>query len=136
MVDEDITRAETTQSVLLWFGILGAPLAWTAQVIFAPDLAEILCYTGARQSGQGEVYGLPLRPVLTVFSAALALIAVAGIVVSFSCWRRTKGRDATPGQRARWMALSGIFVSTLFLLAMVINFFPLGMLGACERFSP
>jgi hypothetical protein len=129
---KDVTRAETRESLLLWFGILAAPLAWTAQILVAPDLAEILCYRGAAGSGHSRVYGLPLESVLFALNVALTAVAVAGVIVSFACWRRVRGaHDPTPAQRATWMALAGILVSALFLIAIVIGFIPLYFLESC-----
>lgn len=130
---KEITRAETRGSLALWFGILGAPLAWTAQVIIAPDLVEILCYPGAAETGLGLLYGLPVEIFLVVLTAAMALIGIAGLLVSLSCARRLRRQgDSSIGGRARWMALAGIFVSGLFTIAIVIGFFPMLFLSACE----
>jgi hypothetical protein len=128
----EVTRSETKGSWLLWFGVLAAPLAWTAQVIVAPDLAEILCYPGAAESGQGNVYGLTLETFLLVFNAALTAVAAAGIVASLRCRRALRShRDHTPAQRATWMALAGLLVSTLFLIAIAVGFIPLFFLESC-----
>lgn len=130
---KEVTRAETRQSLLLWFGILAAPLAWTAQVVIAPDLSEILCYPGAEGSGRGELYGIGLEPFLFTLTAAMTLVAIAGVAVSYSCRRRlSRSEDATTGRRASWMALAGILVSTLFLIAIVVGFFPMLFLESCR----
>ena len=127
-----ITRRETTGSILLWFGLLGAPLAWFAQVVFAPDLAEIICYPGARASGLGRVYGMPINDLLLLGNTALTLIAAAGLFCSWVCWRKLKtAGDNTSGRRASWMALAGIMVSPLFLLSIVVGYIPLLMLEPC-----
>jgi hypothetical protein len=129
---EEVTTAETRQSLLLWFGILAAPLAWTAQVLVAPDLAEVLCYPGAAASGRGGVYGVPLEDFLLYFSVALAAVAAGGQAVSWRCWRRLRGSaDPTPARRATWMALAGMLVSALFLIAIVVGSIPLFLLESC-----
>jgi hypothetical protein len=129
---EQVTRSETRESLLLWVGILAAPLAWTAQVIVAPDLAEILCYAGAAGSGRGVVYGMSLESFLLILTAVLAGVAVAGLVVSVRCRRELRARqDRTPARRATWMALAGILVSALFLIAIVVGFIPLYFLESC-----
>ena len=128
----DITRRETTGSVLLWFGLLGAPLAWFTQVVVAPDLAEIICYPGAEASGRGEVYGIAVDDLLTGFNTVLTLVAVAGLVASLLCWRRLRSAvDATTGRRASWMAIAAIMVSVLFLVSIVVGYIPLLMLEPC-----
>ena len=127
------TRAETRQSLLLWFGIFAAPLAWTVQIFVAPDLNEVLCLPGADGSGRGTVFGMDVEIFLVGLSAAAALIAVLGGVSAYSCLRRLRsGGDETPGARASWMASAGVFVSLLFLLAIVVGFVPMIFLEACE----
>jgi hypothetical protein len=129
---KDVTRAETRQSLLLWFGVLAAPLAWTAQVIIAPDLAEILCYPGAAGSGRGNVWGIGLEVFLVGVTAVATAVAALGVAVSVACWRRLLASDdATPARRATWMALSGILVSALFLIAIMVGFIPMVFLESC-----
>lgn len=122
---EGTTRAEGRGSALLWFGLLGAPAAWTVQVVVAPDLAEILCYP-ATGEGRGEVYGIGIEPFLVALTAALTTVALLALAAAFACWRRT--RD---GGRAEWMAFGGMLVSGLFGAAIVIGFVPMAMLESC-----
>lgn len=128
----EITRRETSGSLLLWFGLLAPPLAWLAQVVVAPDLAEIICYPGAEASGRGEVFGIAVDDLLIAVNGFLTVIALAGLGASLRCWRRLrKTPDATPGRRGTWMALGGILVSALFGLSIVVGFIPLVMLEPC-----
>jgi hypothetical protein len=130
--DERITRAETRQSVLLWFGILAGPLAWTAQVIVAPDLAEVLCYPGAERSGQGQIYGLDIEVFIVALTAVLTSVCLAGVLVSLRCLRVLRAaNDSTTARRATWMARAGVLVSTLFALATVVGFIPAFLLESC-----
>jgi hypothetical protein len=129
----EITRAETKQSFLLWFGVLGAPLAWTAQVMIAPDVAEIICYPGATRSGAGEVWGWQLETALILLSAAMLLVALSALVVSLGCLRTyRRAVDQTPGSRARWMAYAGVIVSSLFVIGILLGSIPPLMLQACR----
>jgi hypothetical protein len=128
----EVTRAETSQSVLLWFGILAAPLAWTAQILIAPDLSEVLCYPGAKGSGQNLVYGMGIELFLVLLTAGLFAISLAGAGAAVACRRRLgRSHDRTPGGRASWMALAGILTSVLFALAIAIGFLPMLFLEPC-----
>lgn len=132
MTARRITRAETAGSLLLWFGILAGPLAWTTQVIVAPDVAEVLCYSGAEGSGRGQVYGLDIQVFIVALTALLTLVCLAGLVVSLRCSRALRAsEDSTTGGRATWMARAGILVSTLFALATAIGFIPVFLLESC-----
>jgi len=133
LATDEITRAETKQSLLLWFGVLGAPLAWTAQLMIAPDVAEIICYPGASRSGAGEVWGWQLESALIGLSAAMLLVAVAALVVAIGCTRTyRRASDPTPGSRAKWMAYAGVIVSSLFLIGILFGSIPPFMLQACR----
>jgi hypothetical protein len=131
-MNADATKAETKQSILLWFGILAAPAAWTLQVLLAPDLAEVLCYEAAAGSGRGEIYGLGMEPFLVVLTGLMAVVALLGVIVSLSCRRKLRRTsDPAAGGRAGWMALAGILVSVLFFVAIVVGFFPMIFLESC-----
>lgn len=132
MTARRITRAETRGSLLLWFGILAGPLAWTTQVIVAPDLAEVLCYSGAEGSGRGQVYGVDIQVFIVALTALLTLVCLAGLVASLRCSRALRAtEDSTTAGRATWMARAGILVSALFALATVIGFIPVFLLESC-----
>jgi len=129
---ERVTRAETKGSLLLWFGILAGPLAWTTQVIVAPDLAEVLCYSGAEGSGRGEIYGLDIQVFIVALTALLTAVCLAGLLVAIRCSRTLRAADdPTTAGRATWMARAGILVSALFALATVIGFIPVWFLESC-----
>jgi hypothetical protein len=128
----DRSKAETKQSILLWFGILAAPAAWTLQVILAPDLAEILCYEGAAETGRGRIYDVGIEPILVALTVVLAGVALLGILISASCWRKLRrSPDTTTAGRAGWMALAGVLVSVLFFVAIVVGFIPMAFLESC-----
>ena len=126
-----VTSSETKGSLLLWYGVLAGPLAWTAQIVIAPDLAEILCYPGATASGRGDVFGISVDTFLIGVNSLMTLIALSGLVASWLCWSRHRREDATPARRAAWMALAGVLVSSLFLVAIVVGYIPLFMLEPC-----
>jgi hypothetical protein len=132
MAAKQITRAETRGSLFLWFGIFAGPLAWTTQVLLAPDLAEVLCYPGAEGSGRGEIYGIDIQTFIVMLTALLTLVCLAGLLVSLRCWRLQRAiGDSTTAGRAQWMAQAGILVSALFALATVVGFIPVVFLDTC-----
>ena len=133
----EITRAETRGSAALWFGLLAAPLAWTLQLLVNYSLEEwFACSPGSDSSG--EILGLGVSTVAVGVTALLALLAAAGGLVAFSCHRRSTSDGGGSGaagdtpERARWMALAGMFNSALYLLIIVASFGPPAILGVCE----
>jgi hypothetical protein len=128
----ETTRAEARHSFLLWFGVLAAPLAWFAQIVIAPDIAEIVCLPGAEGSGRGEVYGFAVETFVLTVTVASTVVGVAALAASVRCLRVLKrAGDDTPGRRATWMAFAGVLVSTLFVLSIAVGYIPLFFLESC-----
>lgn len=132
---ERITRAESVGSWRLWFGLLAAPIAWTLELIVNYSLEEWFACAPSTQA-RGEVLGLGVDTVALVVTSALAGIALAGLLVSLGCRRalRTSG-EGDVDQRARWMALAGIFNSVLYLVIILVSYGPPALLDVC-RTSP
>nr|MBA2600933.1 hypothetical protein [Actinomycetota bacterium] len=128
----EITRDETRGSGLLWFGLLGAPIAWATQVFVAPDLNEVLCAGGADGSGRGQVYGISTKTFILFMDAALLLIGLLALLATIRCYRKLRrSTDTTEGHRATWMAGAALFVNGLFIMAIAVGFIPLLFLSAC-----
>ena len=132
---EDLPRSvtvdETRRSLLLWFAVLGSPLAWAGHLVLNYSLEEwFACSPSATH--QGEILGFTVAQVSLVLNAAMALIAVAAGVTGLACWRRL--RRATDGnslERARWMAFAGIVEGAIFLAAILLGFVPPLLLRTC-----
>lgn len=126
----EVTRRESTGSVLLWFGVLGAPAAWTFQLMLNYSLEEWFACSPASQT-RGLVLGVDVDVVATVITATLAVVGVLAGLVSLRCLRRIKsvGED---GGRARWMAIAGVMNSLLYTLIILFSFVVPVVLGTCE----
>lgn len=132
---EEITRRESTGSWRLWFGLLAAPIAWTIELILNYSLEEwFACAPSTRD--EGRVLGLSVDTVAVVVTSVLAAVALAGLLVSLACRRALREtKDGDVGQRARWMALAGIFNSALYLVIILVSYGPPALLDVC-RTSP
>ena len=128
-----ITREETTGSWALWFATLAPPAAWAAQLIVNYSLEEWFACAPATEE-RGEILGLGVPTVALVVTTALAALAAAGLLVAISCLRklRAAGGDA-PGtiERARWMALAGIFNGVLYGIIILASYGPPLILDTC-----
>lgn len=130
---ESVTAAETRGSLALWFGVLGAPLAWAAQLVVNYALEDPLtCAPGA--ATPGVLLGMDIERWLAMITAALVAVAFAALVVSIRCYRRLRD-DATIGGRARWMAFAGIVNSSIFLLPIALGFASPLLLDSCRPAS-
>ena len=128
---DEISRAETVGSWRLWFGVLGAPLAWLTQLVVAYSLEEWFgCSPSATDAG--EVLGVGVRSLALVITAATAAVAVAAGAAAISCLRRAGPDENGVQKRVRWMAVAGIMNSVLYLLFILVGTAPPLILDVCE----
>lgn len=130
------------ESSLLWFGIFGAPVFWSLQLLVIYAMIAHGCLPGP-DTASG------LNPaILQNLSLIVTTVAIAGSLAaawaSFSAWRGTHHEPAAShtvshismmesGEgRTRFMAFAGILMSGVFLLAVLFTGLPLLILPACE----
>lgn len=117
-------RAPVTLGAL-WFGILAAPLAWSAQELVCYYLASRLCRL--RAAGYGAELALRLSPSFLIVTAVTFLIALAGAWTAWSNWRRVRDirRESNlhpreiHAERSRFMARCALITNVGFLGAFV-----------------
>ncbi len=127
---QEVTRSEAKGSAALWFGVLAAPAAWSVQLVIGGELPELGCAPGA---GAPDIYGFGIEAILRAATVALALVALAGGVVAFRCWRKERYSTSSPENRAGWMALAGVMTSAVFFVIIVLGLFPTWYLTGCGR---
>ncbi len=118
-------------SWLLWFGALGAPAAWTVQLLLNYSLEEWFACSPSVTT-EGEVVGVRVPSAALAISGALTAVAVVAGVVAFRCYRKIAGDGDEAETRAKWMALAGILNSILYLIVMMASFGPPLILDVCE----
>lgn len=128
----DVTTKEGPRGpIALWFGALGAPLAWFAMLYVNYGLEEVIaCSRGARP--MAEIWGVGLRSFVLLVNGGLFAVAVAALLVSVIWFRRLRDADESVGGVGRWMALAGIINSVTFGLVLAVGFVPPLILGTCE----
>jgi hypothetical protein len=127
-------RAQVTLAAL-WFGLFGAPAAWTVQTLVDLAVAAHGCFPRL------EPLAAPTTGVrwLTGLVSVLAIAAcTAAAVVAWRSWSRTRhehqgasdtGRTQARGSaaletgegRTRFMALAGLMTSVTFLLVTLVH---------------
>lgn len=119
---EAITQRETGGSSRLWLGILVGPIAWAVQLGVDWWLAEVVaCSPGS--SVYGTVGGASLHLVTALLNGALLLATIVSGWVARGCLVSIRARgDDSPGQRAEWMALSGILLSITFSVTIIASY--------------
>lgn len=131
---------------LLWFGLVGAPAAWTVQTLVDLAVAAHGCYPRLFPLAAPMLAGLRAI-VITVSIAALLVCIVAG-GAALRAWSRTRHEHQvssgagekhsnaaalleTGEGRTRFLALSGVMASAVFTIAVVAHTVSIFMVGPC-----
>ncbi|MEO7057116.1 MAG: hypothetical protein ABI281_14740 [Caldimonas sp.] len=121
----------------VWFGLLGAPVAWGLQELVNVSLAGHACYP--HDTPLNAPLWAHLAAVTVWVGAAAVLLCIAAGGVSFATWQRS--RNEKPGDahqllgsgdgRTRFMAMAGIMTSLLFLVATSLAILNVSTVPAC-----
>ena len=121
----------------LWFALFGGPAAWSVQLLVNYPLAAHSCYPGSVPLTTPTFGGL--WTALVAVNVLMLLTTLAAGTTAIVIWRRARDRTASShdpvledaGGRVRFMAYSGMLVSGLFLLAVLMSAFPLFIVPMC-----
>jgi uncharacterized membrane protein len=103
-------------SPVLWFAVLGAPLAYVLQMGLGYWLAEAKC------SPTGGMWGISLAAWGIVVGAVSATVALAAGLTALWLFRRTGDyKDAPPSGRTAFLGVVGMTVSSLFLALILMS---------------
>jgi hypothetical protein len=113
--------ARTEHSLELWFGMIGGPLSGMLMVWINYPLVDRACVAGNR---------------LWLHGSSLVFLVIA-LLAGFSAWRlyeRIGDFPLTEGgvmPRSRFMALVGLFTSSLATIEIIMQWIPIFILGSC-----
>jgi hypothetical protein len=110
---------------LLWFGIVGAPAFWFAQLVLGYGLWTYRCYPGDTPIVWNASAGL--FATIAIFDILAIAVAVAGFAVSWRVWRTVsdeKANETRPSThigeaRNRFLSVWGMLSSGCFLAAIL-----------------
>ena len=111
----------------LWFGLLGAPTAWSLQLISAYAFTAHKCFPRLTSLAVPAPGSVSLFAILAMISVAAVATGILALGTALGSHRVTAGEtehdthgalDVGEG-RTRFMALSGVLVSLLFLVAVL-----------------
>lgn len=116
-------------SALMWFGLLGAPFAFTAQHVAGYFLTTATCYPIGRGSDTH------MDAWVIVIGSTATAIAVGSCVAAFAAWRMTRDAEGgTPGDgRVQFMAIMGMTVAPLSLAIIVMSTLGAVLLENCVQ---
>jgi hypothetical protein len=126
-------------NALVWFGVLGGPVAWAVQ--FVVNLA----FTFAQCNQPGSRWQLPVHGWAIALSIAGIVVALAATAVSAILFLRTSHLDhvaeserhgegsAPPTGRINFLATVGLTVNFLALAIMVMTGIGAPLLPVCQQ---
>lgn len=130
----------------LWFGLVGAPAAWSVQTLVNLPLSAHACYPRLTPLSAPMTAGL--RGIAFVVSLAALALCLAAAAVAWRTWWRTRGehqqgsgrgREHQPSSalletgegRTRFMALAGVLTSITFLVVSAANTAAIFLVSPC-----
>jgi len=127
------------RSAILWFGLFGAPAAWSVQELVNYAFAAHACYPRMFPLAVPTMGHARLWILTIVVSMVAIAVAVAAGVAALSSWRSTRGETGghahwaldTGEGRTRFMAVSALMTSALFLLAILVHTATILVLRPC-----
>jgi hypothetical protein len=110
-----VERASPLVGFLLWLGLLGAPLAWAAQLVLGYGAEEADCAPG---SGRWDFSS---HTVNTILFAIAGVVTVAALAAGVWVLLRAADRPEDIRGRVPFMALGAVLVSSLFGALVVLT---------------
>lgn len=120
----------SSMDALMWFGVLGAPFAWTVQFVVGYASLEAACNAAGQRWGVSpHAYTL----TATIVGTVIAVLAGLAAIHAFRATRGSAGEggsdEAPPKGRIHFMATVGITITPLFLFIILMGglgatFFP------------
>jgi len=113
-----LSARRLTPEFLQWFGLFGAALTWSAQLVLGFGVAVARC--GAANA----VLGVDLRAwQLSLLGVGVLLVVLAEVAALETLWetRAVHYDDAAPDGRRHFFAVAAVLGNLLFLVAIVLG---------------
>jgi len=104
--------------LLQWYGLFGAALAWTAQLVLGFGVSYADCNTVGRQWGIDVV---TWEIALMVVGGLVAVVAEVAAVSVFLSTRELEYDDPPPGGRRHFFSFAAMLGNLLFINAILIS---------------
>ncbi len=120
------------------FGLLAAPLVWVVELLVNFGLAAYACYPHDIPLASA-LWGW-LHGYLVVVDVVAVLVCAAATVVALRMWRKTRHERPGSGHhlmesgdgRTRFLAMTSVLTSLLFLVAVLLQVFNVFVVPACS----
>lgn len=118
---------------MLWFGVLAAPLAWSAHELLSYGLASFLCDLKPGAIG-AQMHALSLPFVIA--TCLMLALALAGAWTALRNWRAVPSNPDPSdigAERSRFLAHCGLINSVVFLTAFCFTIAEMVFAPLCGR---
>jgi hypothetical protein len=114
----------------MWVGLFAAPIGWATSHVIGWGVGEANCEAAGRQWGISFV---AWEWALLVVAAGLAVLGVAASMATYRAIRGTEKDDPPPDGRTWVLSISGMVVSSLLLVAILLTHIGALLLSGCHQ---
>ena len=132
---DDMSAARSPPGPKIWYGILGAPLAFTLMEGLGWLVSASSCPGGSSAGYGGHAMLSNAKVILYAVFGAMLLVSLGAFFAGVSEWRRSRDADLTSIQgllRPDFLAAAAMLVSAVFTLGVLWMFIGLAWLPQCE----
>lgn len=125
-----IEPPKSAASPLMWFAVIGAPLAWVVEFAVGYWATQAAC------SVPGEAWDVRLNLWGVVLMTISFGVAIAAGIAAVGLFRGTQGADvegSPPAGRVRFLATVGMTVTVLFTCIIVMTGLGIVILPDCHQ---
>jgi hypothetical protein len=117
-----------------WFGLLGAPVAWTAMHVLGYGLTEATCSpAGTRWSIALDGWTLALTAVAAATAALAGLAALGAFIGTRNVEGAGGSEEPPPRGRIHFLSVVGMAISPLFLAIILMDGLAVSFLSNCVQ---
>ena len=120
-------KAVGRSAPLLWFAVLGAPLAWATQHVVGFGLTVAAC------GAPGRAWDIAVDAWTIAATVAAAVIAILAEIAAGVVFRATRDAGSDPpGARIHFMSIVGLTINPLFLFIILLSGVGVAVLDNCH----
>lgn len=113
--------------VRVWFGVMGAPLAWATQHVLGYGVSEAAC------GPVGAQWGVPLETWSAIAMGVALLITLGALLAAVSVYRATAAEAPPPESRRHFLGVIGMTISPLFACIILMSGIGSIVLDTCQQ---
>jgi hypothetical protein len=123
--------------IRVFYGLVGAPLAWIIQICASEALAAQVCYPADHPLDAPRLSSL--QTWIGAVSVVCIAVAIGGVITAWRSWMGLRNGQATnnlvdhsPGRPAHFLALVGVIASSIFLVGSLLTALAVLIVSPCR----